>query len=86
MDPVHWWALGGLVCFIGGTALLVRSHAEAQSAAEDRILISKQLEMMLEAIELSKYGAQAEAIELIDEAARLKPQWNIEEYRRRDAE
>lgn len=77
MGAVHWWALAGLAWFFAGFWLFVRSHAEAQRAAEDRYLIRRQLEMLCEAIELSKYGAQEEAHQMIDEAVRLKPLWDV---------
>lgn len=76
MDAVHWWALAGLVWMVSGAWAMVRAQDKAQQAAADRCLLRQQLEMMREAIELSEYGAQDEALDMIDKAARLKPQWD----------
>lgn len=46
---------------------------------ENRRILRVQLEMLREAIALSKYGAEREAQEMVDMAVRLKPQWDINE-------
>ena len=76
MDAVHWFSLAGLVWALTGFWALTRAHGEAQRAAAYRCLIRKQLEMISEAIELSRYGAWQEAEDLIDDAARLRPSWD----------
>ena len=51
-------------------------HVE-QKAISRQQLLQKQLEMLREAIALSRYGAQAEARSLIDEAVALKATWKV---------
>lgn len=79
MLTVHWWALAGLVWFIFGTWMIIKSHDIMCHSYENRRILRVQLEMLREAIALSKYGAEREAQEMVDMAVRLKPQWDINE-------
>lgn len=77
MTGAAWFALAGLVAMILAGVLMVLAERAVIRAQAERALLRRQLEMIREACALSRYGAQDEAVDMIDRAVALKPEWEV---------